>query len=1822
MVAKMELASAYVTLNVSTAQMGKQIGRMFGQAESQASTTGKRMGKSIQKGLDSASSSTVEDLQKRLTTGEEKLAAATERGSKRRSAAARGVEIAEAKLNEVKEKGNAKNSQIMAAEDRLIKAREKYAQVSRDAVTQISGYAKEVQASRAALDELSATSTRSGGAIRKAFAGIGSTIGQSFTGATSIASSAMTGIRTAAAVAASAVKSTFAGVGSFLKNVFTGNFSGAFNQIVTGAKTAGSAVSTAFSNVWGGFTNGIANARSSIASTSQNMVSSFSGAASRTGEAVRGGLSRGFEGIRAVASRSAAENFAAFTSGAGRAASTVGNALSSGFRSTASAAWGAASNGFSAFTSGVGRAASAIGSGISGAFRSTVSVASSAARNGASALANGFSRAHRAITSGFGNAMSGISSLAGRTGSSAGSQLSSGIMSWVTKLPAMVGAVVGTGGLMGILMGGFNRLADIQEAEVLFKNNGLDVKTTKTEMDKLNKAVTGTKVSLSDAAKQASMFMNSGVKYGPELDESVKALTNMATVAPDGAKGVGLVMNQIKALGKLQAQDAKQLTERQIPIWTWLSKTMGKPVEEIRKLSEDGKISFEDMTKAVNENSKTLAQDMGGTIRSMFTNLKNAFDKLGAAILGPFMEPMKKWAENLYNSIQKKAIPAIEGFYKWLGSGSKSAEQFKNAMVAIGTAIAGVAGALTGMWVASKLLQGIGTIISVFGSPFALLVVTIAAVAGAIALAYKKVGWFKDLVDNFFWRIKLGVGLFKDAWNNADKDVSASGIPGFFQGLGKLARTVLDSVVDLVKKVAKSFWDYFGPALEDIGPKFKDAFKNAGKVLGDIAEAVKKVGKFLGDTADYWVPFATGIGLVAGAIVAYNVVAGIAAGISTVWAGAMAIITSPITLIIIGLGLLIGAIIWAYKNIDWFRNMVDTAWAWIKDATANFVQWWTETAWPAIVDFVKRLGDWFVWLWQEIIVPAWDNISKAVGAFLDWWTQTFWPGVMAVGGFLNDMFWGIWGVVSGVWNGIWGVISGFLDWWTQTFWPGVMNVGEFLKGVFMGLWGVVQTVWNGIQAVISWAWNSVIKPIWDAINWVINAILVPVFNWLGGVISAVWNGIVAVISWAWNSIILPLWNAINGFINAILVPVFNWLKSVVSAVWNGIVAVIQWAWNNIILPIWNAINAFINTVLVPVFNWLRSVIVAVWNGIVGAIQWAWNVMIRPAWDAIKWFIENVLIPAFNFLRDRIKAAWDFIGNIIATTWNWLRDVIFTPLMNFIKNDLVAAWDHTADFIGKAWNKLRDAVKKPIEFVVDHAINPFLNAYNAVNDMWNGPDIGPLKVGWATGGYTGPGAKYDVAGVVHADEYVVNKAARKKFEQKYPGYLDSINTTGDLPNTPKNAPAKGGQGIAAGVPHGPGTNVWGAMQAEASRSGKMYFKDTSLMGASVREAAKAWMGRSALDVKVGSGSPGVSSFVNGNSGGWGYYSGNQIQMSSAVPANRRGGVLVHEIGHALGLDHVAPGDSSSVMDHMMTGGDWPHAKDYAALADTWGQPGKGVKTYENPGGTGGGSSWIVDLVSEKIKSIFNKMADKAKDMFKGNSFVEVGVGTGQAGVNGIIDWLTQMFGGGGSNDQGGEASKPAEQWRGTVIDALKRVGLPTSADYVNAWIRQIQTESGGNPNAVQGNIGDVNNASGDIAKGLVQVIGSTFAAYRDPSLPNDRLNPLASLVAGMRYAKARYGSSGMLGAIGHGHGYANGGLVTPAQLFDGGGKLEKGVQFIDHQRDKPDYVLTHEQWAAMYSIAENTSKDRGGDTWNLYGPDADEVSRRVIEKQKRREALYA
>ncbi|WP_441248934.1 peptidoglycan-binding protein [Kitasatospora sp. McL0602] len=74
---------------------------------------------------------------------------------------------------------------------------------------------------------------------------------------------------------------------------------------------------------------------------------------------------------------------------------------------------------------------------------------------------------------------------------------------------------------------------------------------------------------------------------------------------------------------------------------------------------------------------------------------------------------------------------------------------------------------------------------------------------------------------------------------------------------------------------------------------------------------------------------------------------------------------------------------------------------------------------------------------------------------------------------------------------------------------------------------------------------------------------------------------------------------------------------------------------------------------------------------------------------------------------------------------------------------------------------------------------------------------------------------------------------------------------------------------------------------------------------------------------------------------------------------------------------------------------------------------------------------------------------------------------------------------------------------------------------DAILARVMTESSGNPQAI--NLWDSNAAAGTPSKGLIQTIDSTFQTYRLASLPDDPFDPVANIVAGVRYGNAVYGS---------------------------------------------------------------------------------------------------
>ena len=196
------------------------------------------------------------------------------------------------------------------------------------------------------------------------------------------------------------------------------------------------------------------------------------------------------------------------------------------------------------------------------------------------------------------------------------------------------------------------------------------------------------------------------------------------------------------------------------------------------------------------------------------------------------------------------------------------------------------------------------------------------------------------------------------------------------------------------------------------------------------------------------------------------------------------------------------------------------------------------------------------------------------------------------------------------------------------------------------------------------------------------------------------------------------------------------------------------------------------------------------------------------------------------------------------------------------------------------------------------------------------------------------------------------------------------------------------------------------------------------------------------------------------------------------------------------------------------------------------------------------------------------------------------GSAQTAQDNFVKFLQSFFKK-AESDAGGSQGSPSgsgvQRWAGQVKQALAANGLSTSQDMIDRVLRQISSESSGNEKAVQGNIGDINNITGDLAKGLMQTISATFNAYKFPG-HGDIFNGYDNLLAALNYAKSRYGSS--LSFLGNGHGYENGGIINAHGFYEiaEGNRPEMVIPLDPQKKSRANQLLNQ----AKQTINSNSS----------------------------------
>ena len=689
---------------------------------------------------------------------------------------------------------------------------------------------------------------------------------------------------------------------------------------------------------------------------------------------------------------------------------------------------------------------------------------------------------------------------------------------------------------------------------------------------------------------------------------------------------------------------------------------------------------------------------------------------------------------------------------------------------------------------------------------------------------------------------------------------------------------------------------------------------------------------------------------------------------------------------------------------------------------------------------------------------------------------------------------------------------------------------------------------------------------------------------LGPLVDVLGEGLLGVIE-----ALAPLFPVLGGLfaqiVNAVT-PLIEPLTKVAFVLFSALIDVIEMVMP-IIPPIADLIGSLASTlsdILVVALNWLLDTWNTVWPVLSSVLKWVVDKVIVPGVKVasaifeslaaiIKWAIEKIIIPVLEVLRKAFSKVMDVI--------EWVIENIAKPAIDGLKK----AFELAVDGITKVWDGLKKIFSKPIQFFIDTVVNDGVIAvWNKVmgwikqDDKKMGRVSKPAGMNFHQGGVlpghsvgkdnynfveTRTGARLGLAGGegIMRQEFVSAVGGKKGIDR-----LNADARHGRLRfsgHDPSVGYAQGGvvgameEIVRQKYPEMVLTSGW---RESNDNHGRGLAADFAWPGAFGPHPAQLSLANDIADTYPGS---------------------MELIYGPGFARQIKNGAIVGDGGGSYGF-YAGAGDHSN---HVHWAMNTPPTLPFGGGVFEGGSSGAGAG--------GGGGNWIsqaANWLKEKLSfvtDLFGSVKDKlGKQVANVGDYGTLATGTAKNAMSATKDWAKSkldelnpfkgLFGGSGPLG----SREEVEMYRDGIIAAFKRQGEEPLQWRVDALLRQIWTESKGDPNVAQ-QIVDVNGTGESAGVGLYQVIPTTWAGYRDPELPDDRRNVEASHNFAVRYFRDKHHWNTGPGGVGlENTGWKDGGVLP--QFFDRGGE-SRGTGLMPKNVISPERVLSPMQTKAFNSF---------------------------------------
>ncbi|QOP65145.1 tail length tape measure protein [Arthrobacter phage Phives] len=619
----------------------------------------------------------------------------------------------------------------------------------------------------------------------------------------------------------------------------------------------------------------------------------------------------------------------------------------------------------------------------------------------------------RGFSSALGREINPALTAAGTTSGRASGRAFSG--GFLPTMKGMIGPAVGLAAGLGLGQGiksGLETAAFMESAQISFETLLGDKGAAKKMISDVSKFAASTPFEMPGLTDNVRALLGAGAAAKSVLPTMSALGDANAALGGDQERlnSVVRAWTQMMGKGKVSAEEMLQITEAGLPIWSILSKAMGKPVGELQKMASDGKLLSKDVLPVLEQQMK---KDYGGsmakqakTLSGVWSTVKDTVNMAMAQALQPLVP--------LLTTILPPAADALAKGIGWVS----------NAIEGLAKLIIGgdFSGALTRAFgwhedsgIVDKILTIRTAVMDFFGQ--------IQSGSGPAG------GAFKAITDALtpLWTI-----ITTQVWPAIQNLVSAfqTGIQPVLSVLGNIITT---SIIPAFQQMAAQA----GPLFTQLGQTINVVAAQIGPILQGIATVIQNVWGFIG-------PFVM------------STLQGIFSNVVGIFSGIFTVIQGVVNLV--------SAIFRGDWNAAWqaLGQIVSGA----VQAIWNFIQIWIVGRVVGILGgALGAVRGLFSGAWSfvtGIVRGAASGLSGIVNGLMGGMRGIISGGLSAVRGFFTSVFNGVVSFLGGVWSRIVSGVSGMIGNVTGFFGGLLGKITGAIGNAGAALWNVGRQIIQGL----------------------------------------------------------------------------------------------------------------------------------------------------------------------------------------------------------------------------------------------------------------------------------------------------------------------------------------------------------------------------------------------------------------------------------------------------------------------------------------------------------------------------------------------------------------------------------------------------------------------------------------------------------------------------------------------------------------------------------------------------------------------------------------